>query len=159
MIYKRYNDKSSFTVWVPWSLACLEGRGGGCLLPGRTSHSEWYRKHWQYVGGSLWEERINVKKKKESQVYGIMKGSPQFLSVKRGWFVGRGSGTVTSKPAAAIWPVAKASYRSSWFTTPPLTTAVRQIGNNLTLMLDIYNISSIYFLQTHIHDHLSLLIN
>lgn len=35
--------------------------------------------------------------------------------------MGRGSGTVTSRPAAAIWPVDRASYRSSWFTTPPLT--------------------------------------
>ena len=43
--------------------------------------------------------------------------SPQFLRVKRGWVMGRGSGTVTSKPAPAICPVDSASYRSSWFTT------------------------------------------
>lgn len=47
--------------------------------------------------------------------------SPQFLRVKSGWLVGRGSGTVTSNPAPAICPVDRASYRSSWFTTPPLT--------------------------------------
>lgn len=34
--------------------------------------------------------------------------------------VGSGSGTVTSNPAPAICPVDRASYRSSWFTTPPL---------------------------------------
>lgn len=45
---------------------------------------------------------------------------PQFFRVSRGWFVGSGSGVVTSSPAAAIWPLAKAWYRSSWFTTSPL---------------------------------------
>lgn len=35
--------------------------------------------------------------------------SPQFLSVRSGWFVGSGSGVVTSSPAAAICPVVKAS--------------------------------------------------
>lgn len=116
--------------------------------------------------GDMWEdhcggERINMlKKSKQRQVYWIMKGTPQFLSVKRGWFVGRGSGTVTSKPAAAIWPVDRALYRSSWFTTPPLITAVTQIGNNFTLKLNVYHVSSsICSLQTHIRCHLSLFIN
>lgn len=44
----------------------------------------------------------------------------QFLSLSRGWSVGSGSGVVTSRPAAAIWPPTNASYRSSWFTTAPL---------------------------------------
>ncbi len=55
-----------------------------------------------------------------------MMDSPQFFRVKSGWFVGRGSGTVTSNPAAAICPVDRASYRSSWFTTPPLTQQTDQ---------------------------------
>lgn len=46
--------------------------------------------------------------------------SPQFLRVKSGWSNGSGSGTVTSRPAPAICPVDRASYRSSWLTTPPL---------------------------------------
>lgn len=53
--------------------------------------------------------------------------SPQFLRVKRGWFVGSGSGVVTSSPAAAICPLVNASYRSSWFTTAPLKTIIYYI--------------------------------
>lgn len=53
--------------------------------------------------------------------------SPQFLSVRRGWFVGSGSGVVTSSPAAAICPLDKASYRSSWFTTAPLKPIIHHI--------------------------------
>lgn len=45
---------------------------------------------------------------------------PQFLRVSKGWSVGNGSGVVTSRPAAAILPLDRASYRSSWFTTVPL---------------------------------------
>lgn len=53
--------------------------------------------------------------------------TPQFLSVRRGWLVGSGSGVVTSSPAAAICPLVKASYRSSWFTTAPLKPTIHQI--------------------------------
>lgn len=59
---------------------------------------------------------------------------PQFLSLSRGWSVGSGSGVVTSRPAAAIWPPTNASYRSSWFTTAPLekqTTTQKQQGDGL----------------------------
>lgn len=52
---------------------------------------------------------------------------PQFLSVRRGWFVGSGSGVVTSSPAAAICPLVKASYRSSWFTTAPLKPIIQLV--------------------------------
>lgn len=62
-------------------------------------------------------------KNKKGQLKNIysLTDSPQFLRVKSGWLVGRGSGTVTSNPAPAICPVDRAWYRSSWFTTPPLT--------------------------------------
>lgn len=53
--------------------------------------------------------------------------SPQFFSVRRGWFVGSGSGVVTSSPAAAICPLLKASYRSSWFTTAPLKAIIYHV--------------------------------
>lgn len=53
-------------------------------------------------------------------LFKVAECSPQFLSVNSGWLVGSGSGTVTSNPAPAICPVDRASYRSSWFTTPPL---------------------------------------
>jgi len=52
---------------------------------------------------------------------------PQFFNVRRGWFVGSGSGVVTSSPAAAICPLFKASYRSSWFTTVPLKPIIHHI--------------------------------
>lgn len=35
----QYRWMSFFKVWVPWSWAHPEGRGGGCLLPAPTSHS------------------------------------------------------------------------------------------------------------------------
>lgn len=66
------------------------------------------------VAGGAEEEKLKVRNLNESSgrekrlVY-----SPQFLSVRSGWSVGRGSGVVTSSPAAAIWPLLRASYRSS----------------------------------------------
>lgn len=50
--------------------------------------------------------------------------SPQFFRVSSGWLGGSGSGVVTSSPAAAIWPLVNAWYRSSWFTTSPLEVKV-----------------------------------
>ena len=58
----------------------------------------------------------------------VLLHSPQFFSVRSGWFVGSGSGVVTSSPAAAICPVLKALYRSSWFTTAPLKQRTHDIS-------------------------------
>ena len=44
----------------------------------------------------------------------------QFFNWNSGLSTGRGSGVVTSRPAAAICLLAKASYKSSWLTNEPL---------------------------------------
>ncbi|KAG8193855.1 hypothetical protein JTE90_029587 [Oedothorax gibbosus] len=50
----------------------------------------------------------------------VMSDPPMLGSVVSLWSFGRGSGTMTSSPAARMRPDRSASYRSSWFTTPPL---------------------------------------
>ena len=63
--------------------------------------SVWENCHWLHQ--ARWERTAAGR-----SVAGQGRFLPQFFRVRRGWLVGSGSGVVTSSPAAAIWPLARA---------------------------------------------------